>query len=68
MGRKNSSPCLFSSKHSSYDKILRMDHNLVDTVIRSCGDNKVPLPESITSTSIIHASVDNFENRESSKE
>ena len=48
----------------SYDEMLRMDYNLDDRLIRSCGENKVPLPESITSISIIHASVDNFDHIE----
>ena len=47
--------------------MLRMDYNLVDRLIRSCGENKVPLPEFITSTSIIHASMDNFDHIENSK-
>ena len=51
----------------SYEEMLRMDYNLVDRLIRSCGENKVPLPESITSTSIIHASMDNFDHIENSK-
>ena len=46
--------------------MLRMDYNLVDRLIRSC-ENKVPLPESITSTSIIHAFMDNFDHIENSK-
>ena len=46
--------------------MLRMDYNLVDRLIRSC-ENKVPLPESITSISIIHASMDNFDHIENSK-
>ena len=51
----------------SYDEMLRMDYNLVDRLIRSCGENKVPLPESITSTSIISASMDNFDHIKNSK-
>ena len=51
----------------SYDEMLRMDYNLVDRLIRSCGENKVPLPESITSTSTISASMDNFDHIKNSK-
>ena len=51
----------------SYYKILRMDYNLVDRLICSCSENKVPLSESITSTSIIHAAMENFDHIENSK-
>ena len=51
----------------SYDEMLRRDYNLVDRLIRSWGENKVPLPESITSTLIIHASMDNFDHIKNSK-
>ena len=51
----------------SYDKICKMDFNLVDRLNRSCGENKVPLPEFITITSIIHASMYNFDHTENSK-
>ena len=51
----------------SYDEMLGMDYNLVGRLIRSCGENKVPLSESITSTSIIYASKDNFDHIENSK-
>ena len=49
-----------------YYEMLRMDYNF-DRLIRSCVENKVPLPESVTSTSIIHASMDNFDHIENSK-
>ena len=51
----------------SYEEMLRMDYNLVDRLIRSCSENKVPLHESITSTSIIHACMDNFVHTDNSK-
>ena len=52
----------------SYDKILRMDYNLLDRLlIHACGENKVLLPEPITSTSIIHASMEDFDHIENSK-
>ena len=47
--------------------MLRMDYNLVDRLICSCRKNKAPLPESITSTPIIHASMDNFDHIENGK-
>ena len=47
--------------------MLRMNRNLVDRLICSFGENKVLLPESITSTSIIHASTDNFDHIENSE-
>ena len=51
----------------NYEEMLRTDYNLADRLIRSCGENKVPLPESITSTSIMHASIDNFDHIENGK-
>ena len=45
----------------NYDEMLRIDYNSVDRWIHSSGENIVPLPESIASTSIIHASMDNFD-------
>ena len=48
-----------------YYEMLRMDYNF-DRLIRSFVENKVPLPESVTSTSIIHASMDNFDHIENS--
>ena len=41
--------------------MLRMDYNLIDRLIRSCGENK------IACNSIIHASVGNFDHIENSK-
>ena len=43
------------------------DYNLVDRLIRSCGENKVPLPKPITSTLIIDAAVGNFDHIENSQ-
>ena len=51
----------------NYDEMLRMDYNLVERLIRCCGENNVLSPKSITSTSIIHASTDNFDHIENSK-
>ena len=39
----------------SYDEMVRMDYNLVDREIHPCCENIISLPESITSTSIVHA-------------
>ena len=55
------------SRCVSYGEMLRMNYNLTDRLIRSCGENKVPLPESITNSSTIHASMDNFSHIENSK-
>ena len=44
-----------------------INYYLVDRLNRSCGENKVLLPEPFTSTSIIHATMDNFDHIENSK-
>ena len=51
----------------NYDEMLRIDYNLADRLIRSGVENKIPLPEPITSTSIMHASMDNFDHIENGK-
>ena len=51
----------------SYDEICKIDFNLVDRLNSSCGENKVLLPEFIAITSIIHASMYNFDHTENSK-
>ena len=45
----------------SYDELERIDCSLANGIMDSCVENKVPLPRTITSSSIIHGTMDNFD-------
>ena len=45
----------------SYDELERIDCSLANEIMDSCVENKVPLPPTITSSSIIHGAMDNFD-------
>ena len=50
----------------SYDELERIDCSLANEIIDSCIENKVPLPRTITSPSIIHGAIDKFDHNENS--
>ena len=45
----------------SHDELERIDFSLANGIMHSCVENKVPLPRAITSSSIIHGAMDNFD-------
>ena len=48
----------------SYDELERIDCSLANEIMSYCIESKVPLPQTITSSSIIHGAVDNFDHNE----
>ena len=44
-----------------YNELERTDCSLANEITDSCVENKVPLPRTITSSSIIHGAMDNFD-------
>ena len=48
----------------SYDGLERIDCSLANETMDSCVENKVPLPRTKTSSSIIHGAIDNFDHNE----
>ena len=48
----------------SYDNLERFDIAITQEVINLAGPNRVPVPKSINSSSIIHGAMNNFDHEE----
>ena len=48
----------------NYDELERIDIGLATRSIESTGENRVPVPENIENSIVIHEAIDNFDNEE----
>ena len=48
----------------SYDELERIDQGLAQRTIAAAGENRVPIPELINNSNMIHGAMDNFDNTE----